>query len=221
MHNFPQYASGAGYVLTPDIVKFFGYPTIGLSSVTVEDRRIGQVLYGFNVTFKNAQGFHPWGHCNEPGVVLIHYQRARGVFERMYNRALRAENLCGPGFRPPTVCARGKQQDQASLECANGAVVTGVQFANYGSMLPGEEHSAKRWCGEGPDELLAGVNPACAVNVSRVVWDSCRGKSKCALKVAPEVLNAGVDPCKGKYKHLQFVVECGVERGAPPDTIVS
>lgn len=200
-------------MLTPDIVRFFGYPTIGLSAVTVEDRRIGQVLYGFNVTFKNAQGFHPWGHCNEPGVILIHYQRARGVFDRMYHRALRSENICGPGFKPPAACARGKQQERASVKCPVGTVVTGVQFANYGSMLPGENHAAKRWCGEGPEELVAGVNPRCAVNVSRVVWGSCKGMSECALSVNFDTLNGGIDPCRGVYKHLQFVVECGVDGG--------
>ena len=57
-----RYASGGGYVVTVDVARLFGHPPLPLKPQTVEDRRVGIVLYGFNVTYIDAMQFHPWGH---------------------------------------------------------------------------------------------------------------------------------------------------------------
>jgi hypothetical protein len=60
-----------GYVLTRDIATLFAHPPLPLMPQTVEDRRMGVVLFGFNVTYKDAMRFHPWGHC-EPNAMVVY-----------------------------------------------------------------------------------------------------------------------------------------------------
>ena len=77
---FPKYA-GAGYLLTANVAAFVGDPGLPFLFHRVEDRGLGVMLSGFNVTYLNGRReFQPWGNCFDNRWVSP--RRAPGVAER-------------------------------------------------------------------------------------------------------------------------------------------
>ena len=70
-----------------DVVQIFADPPVPLYYQRAEDRRVGIVLLGYNVTYVSANKFHPWGHCY-PDAILIHYMRNPSQLKRYYARAV-------------------------------------------------------------------------------------------------------------------------------------
>lgn len=49
------------YLVTPDVAKYIGNPGLPMLFHRVEDRGIGTMLYGFNLTVVNGdKTFQPW-----------------------------------------------------------------------------------------------------------------------------------------------------------------
>lgn len=115
MRSWPDYASGAGYVITADVARLLAYPPIPLIFQKNEDRRVGMVLLGFNITYVDALRFKPWGHC-ENNSILMHYHRRRDLMKRRYERAIAGESVCGPGWRAGEMCQRVAQADNATIQ---------------------------------------------------------------------------------------------------------
>ena len=165
---------------------------------------MGVVLYGYNVTYRSALGFHPWGHCQHDAL-LIHYMRSPAQMRRYSRRAAAGQDVCGNGFPEGEVCARAAQNKDAEITCPAGTTVSRVTFAAYGRPLPGQEHKLYRWCGEGMEGVL--TDSECSVDRTPLVESHCLGKQRCKIAVNTKVFPE--DPCPGKAKHFQAVVKCG------------
>ena len=136
----------------------------------------------------------------------MHYNRSPQLMKRRADRAARGEDICGPGFEPNQTCVRVVQLKAGSLECKEtGAVMKKVLTAKYGMLAQGQEHGRYPYCLEGADSVE--VEPSCSVDVSKLIAEKCLGKEKCNV-AAKESFGLPPDPCPGKFKHLQVVVEC-------------
>lgn len=198
--TWPWYASGAGYVVSMDVARFFAYPPLPFAFQKNEDRRLGVVLLGFNVSFVDAPRFYPWGHC-KADAILIHYNRRAELMERRYARVLAGKNLCGEPWSTGTVCARATQKSVARLECPKGGVIREATLASFGAVLEDQDHARYPWCAEGMGGIE--IDDSCQLNVAQQVERACVGKPKCEVLAV-----ADTDPCPRRFKHLQVVVEC-------------
>ena len=127
--------------------------------------------------------------------------------KRRTARAAQGKDICGPGMEPNQACARVIQLKGGSLECKQaGTVMKKILTASYGMVAQGQEHGRYPYCLEGADSVE--VDPSCTVDVSDLVGKQCLGKQKCDVQ-ARESFGLPPDPCPGKFKHLQIVVECG------------
>ncbi len=199
--HWPPYMSGAGYVVTRDVARVLGDPPLPHAWLQDEDVATGLRLYPYNVTFvSDPRAFKPWGHCEQPGVILIHYQRSAPVMRRRYARALRGESICGQPFAAggPLVCGEGDEGHTLRLRCPPGTAVAEVVHASYG-LRDGE-------CAEGRDGLTA--SSLCHAPVSAAaVAERCLGRATC--DVLASNTRFGGDPCPLRPKHLHVVVRCG------------
>lgn len=198
--TWPWYASGAGYVVSMDVARFFAYPPLPLAFHKNEDRRLGVVLFGFNVTFVDAPRFYPWGHC-KADAILIHYNRRAELMERRHARVLAGKNVCGEPWPSGTICARAAQRSSAQLECPEGGVIQKAALASFGAVLEDQDHARYPWCAEGMDGIE--IDESCQLDVAKQVEKACVGKSKCEVRAV-----ADTDPCPHRFKHLQVVVKC-------------
>lgn len=229
-YRWPNYASGAGYVVSHDIVHLMAYPPLPLVFQENEDRRLGNVLFGMNVTYvyalfcrdSTALGdrtgltsyfyiprytdsikFKPWGQCT-PGDVMLHYHRDPGLVKRRYERVLNGQDMCGEGWPQGQVCARAEQGQTLEISCPVGLQVDKVIFANYGTPLEINGGPKYPWCLEGMSGIT--VDPKCqASGIKDRVAMACGGKQNCSIRVDKHL---GLDPCPGQRKHLQSVVHC-------------
>eukprot|EP00041_Stephanoeca_diplocostata_P017251 m.343931 g.343931 ORF g.343931 m.343931 type:complete len:472 (-) comp20639_c0_seq2:749-2164(-) len=157
LHDFPNYA-GAGYLVTPDVAKYIGNPGLPMLFHRVEDRGIGTMLYGFNLTVVNAEkAFQPWGNCYEESIWIHHFQKDPALMRRRYERARDGKNICGEGWAPDVRCAMAEQGKHLELTCPAGTAIAKVLFASYGRHMT----SAPGPCAEGPSgwwpSLVLGV----------------------------------------------------------------
>jgi hypothetical protein len=133
MKSWPDYASGAGYAVTRDVARLLAYPPIPLRFQKNEDRRIGMVLLGFNVSFVDAVRFKPWGHC-EPDTILMHYHRRRDLMLRRYARVMAGQSICGPGWEVGEMCVRVPHDGNVTVVCPGTTTVQNVLFASFGQV---------------------------------------------------------------------------------------
>eukprot|EP00040_Diaphanoeca_grandis_P022614 m.121927 g.121927 ORF g.121927 m.121927 type:complete len:462 (+) comp28890_c0_seq1:385-1770(+) len=193
--EFPGYA-GAGYMITPDVVKFLGNPGLPMLFHRVEDRGVGVMLNGFNVTYrKGEEEFQPWGKCFDSSLWIHHFQKDPLLMKRRYERAAAGKSICGEGFTGGVVCGMADQGKNLNLKCKNaGEVIKHIEFASYGLHTT----SAPGPCAEGPDALT--MDESCHYPKSKeIVENACLGKHECLIKNTVEDL--GVDPCPGKGAH--------------------
>ena len=134
MTEFPNYVSGAGYIMTPDVAQIFAYPPLPLKKQAAEDRRMGMVLHGFDVKMVHAKSFYPWGHCHKKAV-LIHYNRDGQQMLRRYNRILQNEDICGAPFATHERCYRSEQLTTMKIACNDGETIRNTVVAAYGKMV--------------------------------------------------------------------------------------
>ena len=93
--DFSTYA-GAGYMITPDVVRYLGNPGLPVMFHRVEDRGVGIMLDGYNVTYlKGEREFQPWGQCFENSLWIHHFQKEPALMLRRYQRAVEGKSICG------------------------------------------------------------------------------------------------------------------------------
>eukprot|EP00039_Didymoeca_costata_P011453 m.160852 g.160852 ORF g.160852 m.160852 type:complete len:409 (-) comp15176_c0_seq3:582-1808(-) len=128
LSEFPAYA-GAGYLITPDVVSFLGDPGLPMLYHRVEDRGIGVMLYGFNVTYlKGEKEFQPWGNCFPESLWIHHYSKEIGLMERRYQRDSSGQNICGEGFKANEICTMADQGKAIKLKCPRSLKITKVEL---------------------------------------------------------------------------------------------
>jgi hypothetical protein len=172
----------------------------------VEDRGVGVMLKGFNITYLAAETeFEPWGQCLSTSLWIHHFQKAHELMHRRYAREVRGESICGPGFPSDQVCALAEQGKPLVLACPSPRKIVEVVFATYGR----QNYSNPGPCSEGPDALVA--DPSCHHAASRqLVEAACLGKARCDSLVNTVKDLGGIDPCPGEHWSKRFlaVVRC-------------
>ena len=201
-HEFPFYASGAGYVLSSDVAAAVAYPRLEPQHFDAEDRGIGMALYGYNITYlDDHQTFRPWGHCI-PQLSVLHYQRMPELLTRRYKRAVAGKNICGDRFQPNEKCEKARSGKNATWTCPAGKTVTKVLGATYGRVYSSGGSGS---CDEGP-EGLEPLKWCHAESSMAVVEQACLGKATCTVLASNKVF--GIDPCKGETKQILAAVRC-------------
>jgi len=206
-HEFPGYA-GAGYMLTPDVVSFLGSPGLPMLFHRVEDRGVGVMLNGFNVTYrKGEKEFQPWGKCFDESLWIHHFQKDPELMKRRYQRAAAGKSICGEGFGENEVCAMAEQGKPLKLKCKDkNTVIKEVTFASYGKHLT----SAPGPCAEGPSALV--TDPTCHYEKSKeIVEKACLGERECNSIINSVKDLGNIDPCPGVHweKRIVATVRCG------------
>lgn len=205
LQTWPTYPSGAAYMITMDVARLFGYPPLPLEHHKNEDRRIGVVLFGFNISYVDAPRFYPWGHC-QADAIMIHYNRRPQMVHRRYERVLKGESVCGKQFSVDQPCSRAAERGTAQFECPKGKRIEKILNATYSRQLAEQDHARYPWCMEGFEGIE--IDPECAVDVTPHVNKHCMGKPDCKLSISQKTFLLSQDPCPRKAKHFQGVVQC-------------
>jgi hypothetical protein len=203
LQTWPTYPSGAAYIVTIDVARVFGYPALPLEHHKNEDRRVGVVLFGYNISYINAPRFYPWGHCADDAI-MIHYNRRPELLQRRYQRILKGESVCGSQFPSNQQCLRSKDRGNARFECPKGTTIQTILNASYSRQLPDQDHARYPWCQEGFEGIE--IDPDCSVDAIKIVEEKCVGKAECEFVISGNLF--GGDPCPRMQKHFQGVVEC-------------
>jgi hypothetical protein len=202
MHVWPDYASGAGYILSFDVAKAVAFPVVEHQWHEAEDRHVGISLFGYNITQFDDNRFAPWGTCTD-STFLIHYQRQPEMLERRHRRVIAKQSMCGVQFKSDEICVKAAPGKEMIWKCPASQKVIAVIGATFGRVYSSGKGGS---CGEG----LEGLEPLkwChAPNSQSVVEGLCIGKNSC--KVKADVKTFKVDPCKGERKHLIAAMRCG------------
>lgn len=200
--EWPPYMSGAGYVLSADLIELLAYPRVPMQLVKAEDVSTGLRLMPYeHQTISAERDFAPWGHCQDESI-LIHYQRDEALLHRRFDRAVKGQSICGKRFDDSNIiCLTEDQTKTVRIKCPGSllgsSTIKKILFASFG--VPSGQ------CSEGWDGLVPGT---CHVaNSTKLVEAECLGKSECAI--VGDVSFFKVDPCGGEYKFLRIVAQCG------------
>lgn len=203
MHVWPDYASGAGYILSFDVATAVAFPVVEHQWHEAEDRHVGISLFGYNITQFDDKRFAPWGTCRAD-TFLIHYQRQPEMLHRRYRRVVLKKSMCGEPFKANEICNKADPGKSGTWQCPDESQkIVAVIGATYGRVYSSGKGGS---CSEG----LEGLEPLkwChAPNSAPVVEDACLGKNSCTLKADVKTFKA--DPCKGERKHLIAAMRCG------------
>ena len=203
MHVWPDYASGAGYILSYDVAKAVAYPVVPFQWHEAEDRHVGIALFGFNITQMDDHRFSPWGSCDDT-TFLLHYQRHPEMLKRRFRRVASKKSMCGVPFKLDTeVCNKADPNKAATWTCPGDLKVVSVIGATFGRVYSSGKAGS---CSEGAE----GLEPLewCHAPASKqVVEAACIGKHSCELKAEGKLF--GPDPCKRERKHLIAALKCG------------
>eukprot|EP00039_Didymoeca_costata_P018383 m.333221 g.333221 ORF g.333221 m.333221 type:complete len:444 (-) comp17101_c0_seq1:1098-2429(-) len=198
---WPNYASGAGYILSFDVANAIANPKVPLQGHDAEDVHIGVSLFGYNLTEKEDFRIKPWGSCDND-TFLIHYQRQPEILIRRWKRAVAQQSICGEPFKYGEVCNKAEPEKEATWDCPEGTTIQSVIGATYGRVY-GSGSSGS--CSEG----IEGLEPLLwchAPNSVQVMEEKCLHQQSCTVRA--DIKTFGNDPCKGERKHFLGAVRC-------------
>lgn len=206
--EWPVYASGAGYIVSFDVVILLGFPVLPRWHQTAEDRAVGVALFGYNITYISSNRFfRPWGTCDSKAVML-HYQRDTGLMQRRFERATRGADICGEGWAHNVNCTMVDQGKTGTLRCPQkNMTISRVIYADVGQHKLSMGYDGP--CSEGPSALAPEsecVYKGTPTMVS-VIAEICLGKHECYFKNDLKRLKV-TDPCPGRFKRILTAVEC-------------
>jgi hypothetical protein len=120
-------------------------------------------------------------------------------------KTFEAQVTCGAGQTPPpsdVACASVGESDTATLSCPAGEVITGIDFASYGTPQGACRGFALGTCN--------------AAGTTQVVSNNCLGRASCAIAASNATFG---DPCSGTYKSFDVQVRCAASQTPPPSDI--
>jgi hypothetical protein len=110
MDWYPPYASGAGYVLSQDLVHAVAFPAVQLVDMVNEDAHLGILMLPFDVERVSTKKIHAHGVsvCTPvEQVIAVHYVKDKSQFDCMmdiHTNVTKGEPICKSRYCGPAVC---------------------------------------------------------------------------------------------------------------------
>ena len=110
MDWYPPYASGAGYMLSADLVKTIAFPGVRLLDMINEDAHLGIVLLPFDIKRVSTRKIHAYGlsSCTQlDDVIAVHYVKDKTTHDCMtelHKNATSGKDVCKSRYCGPVVC---------------------------------------------------------------------------------------------------------------------
>lgn len=110
MDWYPPYASGAGYMLSADLVKAIAFPAVRLLDMVNEDAHLGIVLLPFDVKRVSTHKIAAYGlsACTDlDDVIAVHYVKDKTTHDCMvelHENATSGKQVCKSRYCGPVVC---------------------------------------------------------------------------------------------------------------------